>query len=72
MIFASDILARTPSTIRRIGSTDQRANSAGGSTPAQVSKICKASAPAASCASRYSMELSTNTSMIPANASGCR
>ncbi len=50
MIFASGTFARTPSTMRRVGSTDQRTNSRGGSTPAQVSKICSASAPASSCA----------------------
>ena len=36
---------------RRSVSTHQRSNSAGGSTPAQESKICTASAPAASCRS---------------------
>ena len=60
---------RTPSTMRAVGSTDQRANSRGGSTPAQVSKICKASAPASNWPSRYSIEFSTSMSMIFAKAS---
>ena len=38
---------------RRAGSIDHRSNSRGGSTPAQVSKICTASAPALSWPSRY-------------------
>ena len=46
MIFASGTCLRTPSTMRFVGSTDQRWNSRGGSTPAQVSKICSTSAPA--------------------------
>ena len=37
----------TLATMRAIGATHQRSNSAGGSTPAQESKICTASAPAA-------------------------
>jgi len=58
--------------MRRVGSVDQRENSRGGSTPAQVSKICSTSAPALSCPSRYWIEFSTSTSMIWANASGWR
>jgi len=38
-----------PDVVRRVGSIDQRSNSRGGNTPAQVSKICSTSAPAASC-----------------------
>ena len=41
--------SRTPATIRSAGSMHQRSNSSGGSTPAQVSKICTASTPASNC-----------------------
>ena len=56
MILASGTCLRTPSTMRRVGSIDQRSNSRGGSTPAQVSKICSTSAPALSWPSRYRIE----------------
>ncbi len=46
MIFAPGTCWRTFATIRRVGSMHQRANSSGGRTPAQVSKICTASTPA--------------------------
>ena len=52
MIFAPGTARRTFSTMRRTGATHQRSNSAVGSTPAQVSKICTASAPALSCSTR--------------------
>ena len=70
MIFASGACARTPATMRFVGSIDQRSNSRGGSTPAQVSKICNTSAPALSWPSKYWIEFSTSTSIILANASG--
>ena len=45
-LLAPGTLLRTFSMIRRVGSIHQRANSVGPKTPAQVSKICTASAPA--------------------------
>ena len=46
MMAAPGTAARTPFTTRTIGSMHQRWNSAGGSVPAHVSKICTASTPA--------------------------
>ena len=46
MIFAPGTARRTSATIRCVGAMHQRSNSSGGSTPAQVSKICTASTPA--------------------------
>src|SRR6516164_4472975 len=46
---AAGICLRTPVTIRAQGSIQQRSNSSDDSTPAQVSKICTASAPASNC-----------------------
>src|SRR5271154_2357264 len=48
MIGACGAPALTLAASAAIGATHQRSNSAGGSTPAQESKICTASAPAAS------------------------
>ena len=52
MIFAPGTCSRTMVTMRLVGAMHQRANSSGGSTPAQVSKICTASAPACSWRTR--------------------
>jgi hypothetical protein len=61
MILASGTFARRLRRCGRAGSIDQRWNSRGGSTPAQVSKICSTSAPALSWPSRYWIEFSTST-----------
>ena len=69
---AFGVSARTLAAIAAIGATHQRSNSAGGSTPAQESKICAASAPAANWRRRYSAEASTSRSIRRANRSGWR
>jgi len=52
MIGTAGWTALTRWTMRRMGSMTQRRNSSSGSTPAQLSKICRASAPASTWAMR--------------------